>query len=155
MKNKLYYTKKAKYFEQSLPVGNGRMGALVFGNLKKERIAINEDSLWSGYPKDNNKKDAYKYLDSARKAVFDKDYRKAEAIINKNMHGVWSDAYLPFGDILINYSKKYSKNYSRTLDLQNGVATVKADNLMKLFLFHIPLSFWLLILRAKRRIFLR
>ena len=52
MKNKLYYTKKAKYFEQSLPVGNGRMGALVFGNLKKERIAINEDSLWSGYPKD-------------------------------------------------------------------------------------------------------
>ena len=57
MKNKLYYTKKAKYFEQSLPVGNGRMGALVFGNLKKERIAINEDSLWSGYPKDNNKKD--------------------------------------------------------------------------------------------------
>lgn len=56
MKNKLYYTKKAKYFEQSLPVGNGRMGALVFGNLKKERIAINEDSLWSGYPKDNNKK---------------------------------------------------------------------------------------------------
>ena len=129
MKNKLYYTKKAKYFEQSLPVGNGRMGALVFGNLKKERIAINEDSLWSGYPKDNNKKDAYKYLDSARKAVFDKNYRKAEDIINKNMHGVWSDAYLPFGDILINYSKKYSKNYSRTLDLQNGVATVKADNL--------------------------
>ena len=99
MKNKLYYTKKAKYFEQSLPVGNGRMGALVFGNLKKERIAINEDSLWSGYPKDNNKKDAYKYLDSARKAVFDKDYRKAEDIINKNMHGVWSDAYLPCGDI--------------------------------------------------------
>ena len=129
MKNKLYYTKKAKYFEQSLPVGNGRMGALVFGNLKKERIAINEDSLWSGYPKDNNKKDAYKYLDSARKAVFDKDYRKAEDIINENMHGVWSDAYLPFGDILINYSKKYSKNYSRTLDLQNGVATVMADNL--------------------------
>ena len=101
MKNKLYYTKKAKYFEQSLPVGNGRMGALVFGNLKKERIAINEDSLWSGYPKDNNKKDAYKYLASAREAVFNKDYRKAEDIINKNMHGVWSDAYLPFGDIII------------------------------------------------------
>ena len=59
------------------------MDALVFGNLKKERIAINEDSLWSGYPKDNNKKDAYKYLDSAVKPVFDKDYRKAEDIINK------------------------------------------------------------------------
>ena len=129
MKNKLYYTKKAKYFEQSLPVGNGRMGALVFGNLKKERIAINEDSLWSGYPKDNNKKDAYKYLASAREAVFNKDYRKAEDIINKNMHGVWSDAYLPFGDIIIEYSKKYSKDYCRTLDLETGVAQVSAGDL--------------------------
>ena len=48
MKNKLYYTKKAKYFEQSLPVGNGRMGGLVYGNVKKERIEIKEASVWSG-----------------------------------------------------------------------------------------------------------
>ena len=72
MKNRLYFTHKAKYFEESLPVGNGRIGGLVFGNLKKEKIALNEDTLWSGYPKDNNKKDAYKYLDSAGKAIFEK-----------------------------------------------------------------------------------
>ncbi len=129
MKNRLYFTHKAKYFEESLPVGNGRIGGLVFGNLKKEKIALNEDTLWSGYPKDNNKKDAYKYLDSARKAIFEKDYRKAEEIINTHMHGEWSDAYMPFGDIIINYDKKYSKDYSRTLDLQTGVATVSAGGL--------------------------
>ena len=55
MENMLYYKKSAKYFEEALPLGNGRMGAMVFGGTKTERIALNEDSLWSGYPKDNNK----------------------------------------------------------------------------------------------------
>ena len=54
MKNQLFYTKKAKFFEEALPVGNGRIGGLVFGNTKRERIALNEDTLWSGYPKDFN-----------------------------------------------------------------------------------------------------
>lgn len=54
MKNTLFYKKKAKYFEQALPVGNGRIGAMVFGNMKTERLALNEDTLWSGYPKELN-----------------------------------------------------------------------------------------------------
>lgn len=126
MENILFYNKKAKYFEQSLPVGNGRIGGLVFGNLKKERIALNEDSLWSGYPKDLNKKDAHKYLDSVRKAIFEKDYKNAKDILNKDMHGHWSEAYLPFGDLIIEYSDVSKKNYKRCLDLSTGVATVEA-----------------------------
>lgn len=126
MENILFYNKKAKYFEQSLPVGNGRIGGLVFGNLKKERIALNEDSLWSGYPKDLNKKDAHKYLDSVRKAIFEKDYKNAKDILNKDMHGHWSEAYLPFGDLIIEYSNVSKKNYKRCLDLSTGVATVEA-----------------------------
>ncbi|MDE6723797.1 MAG: glycoside hydrolase family 95 protein, partial [Eubacterium sp.] len=58
MKNTLFYTKKAKYFEEALPVGNGRIGAMVYGNLKTERLSLNEDTLWSGYPKDLNTKNA-------------------------------------------------------------------------------------------------
>ena len=92
MENLLFYNKKAKYFEQALPVGNGRIGGLVFGNTKKERIALNEDSLWSGYPKGLNKEDAADYLDEARKAVFAKDYQRAKDIMNRDMHGYWSDA---------------------------------------------------------------
>ncbi|MDD6729076.1 MAG: glycoside hydrolase family 95 protein [Eubacteriales bacterium] len=127
MKNFLYYTKKAKYFEQSLPVGNGRIGGLVFGNLKKERIALNEDSLWSGYPRDFNNKDAHKYLDNARKAVFDKDYKKAKDILNKDMHGHWVESYLPFGDLIIEYKGISKKGYKRTLDLETGIACTEAE----------------------------
>lgn len=127
MKNILFYKKKAKYFEQSLPVGNGRIGGLVFGNLKKERIALNEDSLWSGYPKDLNKKDAHKYLDAARNAIFTKDYKKAKEILNKDMHGHWSEAYLPFGDLIIEYADAPKAGYKRTLDLSTGIAQVKTN----------------------------
>lgn len=127
MNNQLYFTKKAKFFEEALPVGNGRIGGLVFGNLKKERIALNEDSLWSGYPKDLNKKDAYKYLDDVRNAIFKKDYQKAKDILNKDMHGHWSEAYLPFGDLIIEYADAPKKNYERRLNLETGVAAVKTD----------------------------
>lgn len=127
MKNTLFYKKRAKYFEQSLPVGNGRIGGLVFGNLKKERIALNEDSLWSGYPKDLNKKDAHKYLDDVRNAIFTKDYKKAKEILNRDMHGHWSEAYLPFGDLIIEYANVPKGGYKRTLDLSTGVAAVKTN----------------------------
>lgn len=128
MENILFYNKKAKYFEQSLPLGNGRIGALVFGNLKKERIALNEDSLWSGYPKDLNKKDAHKYLADVRKAIFEKDYQKAKDILNKDMHGHWSEAYLPFGDLLIEYKNISKKGYKRSLDISKGIATTQTDD---------------------------
>lgn len=127
MKNILFYKRKAKYFEQALPVGNGRIGGLVFGNLKKERIALNEDSLWSGYPKDLNKKDAHKYLGDVRKAIFDKDYKKAKEIMNRDMHGHWSDAYLPFGDLIIEYLDAPKRNYKRQLDISTGIATVETN----------------------------
>lgn len=127
MKNELYFTKKAKYFEESLPVGNGRIGGLVFGDLKKERIALNEDSLWSGYPKGLNKPDAHKYLDEVREAIFSKNYNRAKDILNKDMHGYWSEAYLPFGDLIIEYSKVPKANYERHLDFETGVATVSTD----------------------------
>lgn len=127
MNNQLYFTKKAKHFEEALPVGNGRIGGLVFGNLKKERIALNEDSLWSGYPKDLNKKDAHKYLDDVRNAIFNKDYQKAKNILNKDMHGHWSEAYIPFGDLIIEYANAPKKNYERRLNLETGVATVKTN----------------------------
>ncbi len=130
MKNELYYKKKAKYFEEALPVGNGRIGGLVFGNLRKERIALNEDSLWSGYPKDRNKKDAHKYLDDVRNAIFSKDYRKAKDILNQDMHGHWSEAYLPFGDLIIDYKKgRNGMGYSRKLDISKGIAAVRDSHI--------------------------
>ena len=118
----LFYKKKAKHWEEALPVGNGRLGAMVFGNLKNERIALNEDSLWSGYPKDFNNKNAHNYLGEIRKAVFSGDHETAKKIANENMHGHWSEAYLPFGDLVINYKGTGGVGYKRTLDISKGVA---------------------------------
>lgn len=125
MENKLWYDKKAKAWEEALPVGNGRLGAMVFGNLKTERIALNEDSLWSGYPKDLNNKDAGQYLDKIRKAVFSGDRAEAKRIANEDMHGHWSEAYLPFGDLIIEYRGKKGHSYKRSLDISTGVAVAE------------------------------
>lgn len=128
MVNRLYYTKKAKNWEEALPVGNGRIGAMVFGDFKKERIALNEDTLWSGYPKHNNNPDAHKYLDDIRKAVFEGNHSEAKRINNENIRGFWSDCYLPFGDLIIDYKNALGCGYSRTLDLANGIAVAQNNS---------------------------
>lgn len=122
MKNILFYKKPAKTWEEALPVGNGRIGAMVFGNLNTERIALNEDSLWSGYPKDLNKKDAREHLESIRSAIFSGNHSEAKHIANKNMHGHWSEAYLPFGDLIIKYTGTRGTGYKRQLDISRGIA---------------------------------
>lgn len=129
MESILFYKEKAVAWEEALPVGNGRLGAMVFGNLKNERIALNEDSLWSGYPKDLNNKDAHKHLDDIRKAVFDGDRDKAKKIANEDMHGHWSESYLPFGDLIIEYKKKRGINYKRSLDISRGVSVTEDSNI--------------------------
>ena len=96
MKNQLYYTKPAKCFEQALPLGNGRLGIMTYGNLRHERLSLNEDSLWSGYPKDQNKADAHKYLAACREAIFAKDYAKAKdiALWKENVAARWDSIHV-------------------------------------------------------------
>lgn len=132
MKPILWYTKKAKKWEEALPTGNGRIGAMTFGDLKKERIALNEDSLWSGYPKDLNKKGAYEHLDEIREAIFSGDRKLANEIATSKMNGHWSEAYLPFGDLVIEYKSKISKKgYKRSLDISKGVCHTRSNEFVE------------------------
>lgn len=126
MENRLFYKSKAVVWEEALPVGNGRIGGMVFGNLKKERIMLNEDSLWSGFPKDLNREGAGEHLDELRSAIFNGDHKKAKEIANGDFRGHWSEAYLPFGDLIIEYKSHNSRSgYRRDLDISKGVATVE------------------------------
>lgn len=127
MNNTLFYKSKAKVWEEALPVGNGRIGGMVFGNLKTERIILNEDSLWSGYPKDLNKKDANEHLEELREAIFSGDRKTAKRIANTDFRGHWSEAYLPFGDLIIEYSKSTRSGYKRTLDISKGVSITESN----------------------------
>ncbi|MBQ9946191.1 MAG: glycoside hydrolase N-terminal domain-containing protein, partial [Clostridia bacterium] len=83
MKNILYFSTPAKTWEEALPIGNGRLGAMVFSHPKKLRIQLNEISLWSGEPYENaDKKDAYKHLDDLRELITKKEFSKAQELLD-------------------------------------------------------------------------
>ena len=106
-------------------MGNGRIGAMVFGNMKTERLALNEYTLWSGYPKELNTRDAKNYLDEIRNAIFSGDYATAERIANKDFHGHWCESYLPFGNLIIDFKSSVSKSgYKRMLDIDKRATDV-------------------------------
>lgn len=130
MENTLYYTKKAKYFEEALPVGNGRIGAMVYGDFKTEKLVLNEDTLWSGYPKDLNTKDAKNSLEEIRNAIFSGDIGAAEKLGNSKFHGHWCESYLPFGDLIIEFKSHIRKDgYARKLDISKGIASTASGGM--------------------------
>jgi alpha-L-fucosidase 2 len=88
---KLWYAKPAEKWTDALPVGNGRIGAMIFGGVEKDRIQFNEETLWTGGPRDYNRTGAYKYLNTIRQLVFDGKQKEAEALAEKEFMGLKSD----------------------------------------------------------------
>jgi len=109
----------------AFPIGNGRMGAMVFGGIKSERLALNEDTLWSGFPRDCNNPDAKNHLPVVRKMVLqDKDYHAADLECLK-MQGPWNEAYQPLGDLIVDLDHGTdATSYVRSLDLDSAVSAV-------------------------------
>jgi alpha-L-fucosidase 2 len=122
---KIQFHSPAVYWTEALPVGNGRLGAMVFGGVEKERIALNEDSLWSGYPKDWNNPGAKAVLPKVRELIAQEKYGEADRLC-KEMMGPYTQSYLPFGDlnIVMEHGQLSRRGYSRKLDLSTGIATV-------------------------------
>ncbi|AMR34663.1 alpha-L-fucosidase [Mucilaginibacter sp. PAMC 26640] len=124
---KLWYNQPAKRWTQALPVGNGRLGAMIFGNAADELLQLNESSLWSGGPvKGNLNPGAVSWLPKVREAIFAGDYKNA-AQLSKNMQGPYSEGYLPLGDLHIkqDLGSAAITGYYRDLDISNAVATTK------------------------------
>ena len=120
----MMYDKPAAYFEDALPIGNGRIGGMVYGGISKDRISLNEATLWAGYPVDANMNpDAKKYLPLVRSALFAGDYNKADSLV-KFIQGKFSASYAPLGNLLMNFNINEISNYSRVLDMSRGVVNV-------------------------------
>lgn len=121
----LFYQKAAEVFEETLPIGNGSLGAMVFGGPKQEKLGLNEESLWSGYKRDKNRKGAYAYLEKVRELVFDRHFVEAERLVQEKMLGEYNESYLPMGNlnILMDHGEAVTE-YQRKLDLENAVARV-------------------------------
>jgi alpha-L-fucosidase 2 len=88
---KLWYNKPAVKWTEALPLGNGRIGAMVFGGITQDRIQFNEETLWTGEPRNYNKVGAYKYLDSIRQLLFAGKQKEAEALAEKEFMGTKSN----------------------------------------------------------------
>ena len=125
---KLWYSKPAVNWVEALPAGNGRIGAMVFGRVEEELLQLNESTLYSGGPvKRNINPEAHTYLSQVRDALLkEEDYGKANTLAKK-MQGLFTESYLPLGDIMIrqNFNGAAPTAYYRDLDLQNAVLTTR------------------------------
>lgn len=120
------YTKAAKTWREALPLGNGYMGLMIYGSLKKERLCFNDGTLWSGYPKDYNSKVSLDNLENVRKLIFEGKNAEADALCEEKMTGFYSEAFMPLGEISLKFRGIDKACYSRSLDLSNAVHTVKS-----------------------------
>lgn len=120
------YTKAAKIWREALPLGNGYMGLMIYGSLKKERLCFNDGTLWSGYPKDYNSNESLENLERVRKLIFERKNAEADALCEEKLTGFYSEAFMPLGEISLKFSGIDKTDYSRSLDLSNAVHTVKS-----------------------------
>jgi len=121
----LWYRQPAKQWVEALPLGNGRLGAMVFGGVMTERLQLNENTLWSGGPKDWNNPGAREVLPKVRAAVLAGRYAEADALC-RQMQGPYNQSYQPLGDLLLHFTGiTEPTDYKRSLDLDRAVATVR------------------------------
>ena len=122
MENKLLFNTQAQHFEDAFPIGNGHLGAMVYGKTGTEKISFNHDTLWSGSegnrPVPENAPKMYKEI---QKLVLKEKYYEAR-ILSKEFTSYDTASYLPFGNLYINFNDTNIENYSRILDLESGIA---------------------------------
>lgn len=125
---KLWYQQPAKVWTEALPIGNGRLGAMVYGGASNELIQLNEATLWTGGPvRTNVNPGAYENLLKARKALFNGEHYDSAYEFAKGMQGYYSESYLPLGDLLIHQQLKDSSitGYYRDLNISDAIATTR------------------------------
>ncbi|MBO4563813.1 MAG: glycoside hydrolase family 95 protein [Bacteroidaceae bacterium] len=121
---RLWYDKPATVWLEAVPLGNSRMGAMVYGGTTTEEIQLNEETFWSGGPHNNNSTTSLQYLTEVRSLIFDGKEREAENIINRQFipgpHGM---RYLTLGSVKMDFGHENVQGFCRDLDLQTAVAT--------------------------------
>ena len=126
--NILWYKRGAAAWSEALPLGNGRIGAMIYGGAQHERISLNEDTLWSGKPTYYENPDAAEIFRKARDLAIDRKYPEAETLIEEKFTNLWSQMYLPLGELRLDMEHTDEiANYRRELDIGTGIHTVEYD----------------------------
>ena len=121
----LWYQKPAEAWTDALPIGNGRLGAMVFGGVERERIQLNEETLWDGGPRDTNNPKALEALPKVQQLLFDDKNEEATKLAGETMLGVPEriKSYQSLGDLFLEFSHDGDPTeYRRELNLNTGIA---------------------------------
>ncbi len=122
----MWYTTPATQWDEALPVGNGRLGAMDFGGVNRQQIQFNEESLWAGKPLNSNNPDALKDLPKIRELIFDGKINEAYKLGNKSLLGTPPRfrSYQTFGNLFLDFDNKGQyTDYKRELCLNSGIST--------------------------------
>jgi alpha-L-fucosidase 2 len=125
---KLWYERPAEVWTEALPIGNGRIGAMIFGGVARERLQLNEDTLFGGRPYDPSNPEALSALPQVRALIRDGRYREAQALANEKMMAqpLRMPSYQTVGDLMLTFSAtSYATLYRRELDLDAALSRVR------------------------------
>ena len=125
----LWYEQPADTWNEALPVGNGRLAAMVFGQTGTERIQLNEESLWSGKPINSNNPASLKHLKEVQKLILEGKIQEATALAEEHMVGTPPRvrSYQTLGDLLLEFEESPCTHYRRELDLNTGICRVSYE----------------------------
>ena len=120
----LWYQKPATYWEEALPLGNGRLGAMVWSGADHETLSLNEDSLWSGYPKCADIPGAVEYYKQAQQLAREKKYSEAQELLEDMFLSDYTQSYLPLADLKLELEHPQGdvENYRRSLSLEDAIS---------------------------------
>lgn len=121
--DKLWYKSAAKAWKDALPIGNGISGVMVYGGKNKEKLAFNDCTLWSGYPKNQDNSSSLQNLDKARQLVFDGKNDEADQLAQSKMIGHYSESFMPLGMVELIFGATDKGAYKRQLDISNAINT--------------------------------
>jgi len=127
---KLWYDKPAEQWVEALPVGNGRLGAMVFGNPYREKIQLNENTVWGGQPNRNDNPDAKQALPKVRQLIFEGRFKEAQDLVNQKFISKISNGmpYQTVGNLNLSFpGHENFSNFYRELNIENAVATTRYD----------------------------
>ena len=124
----LWYDKPAAQWVEALPVGNGRLGAMVFGGTDRERIQLNEETVWTGHPNSNARPDALEAMPKIRELIFAGKYREAQDMVGRQLISNTNQcmSYQPVGDLNLNFpGHERFTDYRRELNISDAVAATR------------------------------
>jgi alpha-L-fucosidase 2 len=125
----LWYRRPAARWTDALVLGNGRLGAMVWGTVRRERIDLNEDTLWSGEPYDNLNPKGLGSLPESRRLLAAGKNGEAQRLVERDMNGKYNQSYQPLGDLTLTFSVSGAvTDYRRELDLSRAVAGVQFEH---------------------------